>query len=49
MRFYFKYLRGYLLNLWRLRDHDAAYRNIPFERDAFERQYKTSQDIDRRI
>jgi hypothetical protein len=37
-RFYLIYFRDYLANLWRLRDHDAAYRNIPFEREAYERE-----------
>ena len=36
--FYFIYLRDYLVNLWRLRNHDAAYRSIPFEREAYERE-----------
>ncbi len=48
-RFYLVYLRDYLSNLWRLRDHDAAYRNIPFEREAFERERETGKDNDRRI
>lgn len=37
-RFYFIYFRDYLTNLHRLRNHDAAYRNIPFEREAYERE-----------
>ena len=37
-RFYYIYLRDYLINLWHLRDHDAAYRNIPFEKEAYERE-----------
>ena len=37
-RFYFIYFRDYLANLRRLRNHDAAYRNIPFEREAYERE-----------
>ncbi|CCJ05500.1 hypothetical protein [Methylocystis sp. SC2] len=50
-RFYLIYLRDYLINLWRLRDHDAAYRNIPFEREAFERENEreAGQDDDRRM
>jgi hypothetical protein len=36
--FYLVYFVDYLANLWRLRDHDAAYRNIRFEREARERQ-----------
>jgi len=48
-RFYLIYLRDYLVNLWRLRDHDAAYRNIPFEKEAFERQNEGGKDIDRRM
>ncbi len=35
-RFYLIYLCDYLANLWRLRDHDAAYRHIRFEREARE-------------
>lgn len=37
-RFYLIYFRDYLANLVRLRNHDAAYRNIPFEKEAFERE-----------
>ena len=48
-RFYLIYLRDYLLNLYRLRNHDAAYRNIPFEKEAFERQNEGGKDIDRRM
>src|SRR5688572_12437447 len=33
-RFYLIYFRDYLVNLWRLRDHDAAYRHIRFEKEA---------------
>ncbi len=36
--FYLIYFRDYLVNLWRLRDHDAAYRAIPFEREAYRRE-----------
>lgn len=35
-RFYLIYLCDYVSNLWRLRDHDAAYRHIRFEREARE-------------
>ena len=35
-RFYLLYFCDYLANLWRLRDHDAAYRHIRFEREARE-------------
>jgi hypothetical protein len=38
VRFYFIYFRDHLANLWRLRNHDAAYRNIPFEKEAYERE-----------
>ena len=50
-RFYLIYLRDYLINLWRLRDHDAAYRNIPFEKEAFERENEreSGQDDARRM
>ena len=37
LRFYLIYFCDYLANLWRLRDHDAAYRHIRFEREARER------------
>jgi hypothetical protein len=37
-RFYLIYFRDYLVNLWRLRNHDAAYRSIPFEKEAYERE-----------
>jgi hypothetical protein len=36
-RFYLIYFSDYLANFWRLRDHDAAYRHIQFEREACER------------
>jgi hypothetical protein len=45
-RFYLIYFRDYLWNLWRLRNHDAAYRNIPFEKEAFERQSEVGRDLD---
>lgn len=35
-RFYLIYFCDYLANLWRMRDHDAAYRHIRFEREACE-------------
>lgn len=35
--FYLIYLCDYVANLWQLRDHDAAYRHIRFEREARER------------
>lgn len=37
-RFYLIYFWDYLANLWRLCDHDAAYRHIRFEREACERE-----------
>jgi hypothetical protein len=46
MRFYLIYFRDYLTNLWRFREHDAAYRNIPFEVEAFERQSEMASDLD---
>lgn len=45
-RFYLIYFRDYLTNLWRLRNHDAAYRNIPFETEAYERQSELEKDLD---
>lgn len=38
LRFYTVYLRDYLANLWRLRNHQRAYRNIPFEIEAYARE-----------
>jgi hypothetical protein len=37
-RFYLIYLRDYVVSLRRLRNHDTAYRNIPFEKEAYERE-----------
>jgi hypothetical protein len=37
-RFYLIYLHDYLANLRCFRNHDAAYRNIPFEKEAYERE-----------
>lgn len=37
-RFYFSYFREYVINLWRLRGHYAAYRTISFEKEAYERE-----------
>jgi hypothetical protein len=48
-RFYLIYLRDYFINLYRLRDHDAAYRNIPFEKEAFERESEAGKNDDRRM
>ncbi len=45
-RFYLIYFRDYFCNLWRLRDHDAAYRNIPLEKEALERQAEIASDLD---
>lgn len=36
--FYAKYLLHYARGLWRHRNHDLAYRNNPFEREAYERE-----------
>jgi hypothetical protein len=33
-QFYAIYLCDYFLNLWRFRNHDRAYRNIRFEKEA---------------
>ena len=38
VQFYLIYLRDYLANLCRFRNHDTAYRNIPFEKEAYERE-----------
>lgn len=37
-RFYLIYFRDYLTYLWLLRDHEAAYRSIPFEKEAYRRE-----------
>lgn len=36
--FYLLYLLAYARGLWRHRNHDLAYRNIPFEKEAYERE-----------
>lgn len=36
--FYARYLTDYLRGLWRLRNHDAAYRAIAFEQEAYARE-----------
>lgn len=36
VKFYLLYLCDYVSNLWRLRNHDAAYRHIRFEKEARE-------------
>jgi hypothetical protein len=36
VKFYLIYFCDYVSNLWRLRDHNAAYRHIRFEREARE-------------
>lgn len=36
--FYMIYLKDYLWNLMRFRDHDKAYEEIPFEKEAYARQ-----------
>lgn len=33
--FYILYILNYGLNLWRYKNHDAAYLNIVFEREAY--------------
>lgn len=38
LAFYLIYLRDYLWNLIRFRDHDRAYREIPFEVEAYARE-----------
>ena len=46
IRFYLIYFCDYLANLWRLREHDAAYRHIRFEREARERVRLICDDLD---
>lgn len=36
--FYILYLFLYLFNLMRFRNHDAAYRNIAFEKEAYQHE-----------
>ncbi|MFL5784184.1 MAG: hypothetical protein ACJ76H_06225 [Bacteriovoracaceae bacterium] len=38
-RFYFLYLKEYFLGRWDGLSHNEAYRNISFEREAYENQY----------
>ena len=42
-RFYLIYFRDYVVNLWRLRNHNAAYRNIRFEKEAYSRELESFQ------
>ena len=37
-KFYLTYIRDYLKNLWKYRNHEKAYLNIPFEIEAYEAQ-----------
>ncbi len=34
--FYCIYMKDYLINLIKYRNHDKAYENIPFEKEAYE-------------
>ena len=43
--FYMIYLKDYLINLVRYRDHDIAYAEIPFEKEAYARQALASDLI----
>jgi len=47
-KFYAIYLKDYFKNLIKYRDHRTAYRNIPFEVEAYEKQFDTSIKIDQR-
>lgn len=38
IRFYTLYVYYYAKNIWKYRNHDLAYRNIPFEIEAYEKQ-----------
>jgi len=38
--FYFCYLCEYVRNLIRYKSHDAAYRNISFEKEAYEKEHQ---------
>lgn len=40
--FYLIYLKDYFKNLWRFRNHDLAYRRIPFEMEAYGRENEVS-------
>jgi penicillin-binding protein-related factor A (putative recombinase) len=46
IRFYLIYFRDYLANLWRLHDHDAAYRHVRFEREARELERPICANLD---
>src|SRR6218665_1729777 len=37
--FYVLYLLNYLVNLWSYRNHNEAYRNIIFEREAYRNEH----------
>lgn len=37
--FYIWYLVEYLIRRWQYKDHDTAYRNISFEREAYANDY----------
>ncbi len=41
--FYLIYLKDYALNLWRYRNHDEAYENIPFELEAYAREGEVNE------
>lgn len=36
--FYLIYVFSYLFNLIKYKNHDKAYRNIPFEKEAYEKE-----------
>lgn len=40
IRFYFQYVIEYIGNLFKYRNHDQAYRNISFEKEAYESEFR---------
>ncbi len=45
VKFYLIYLCDYVSNLWCLRDHNAAYWHIRFEREAREQALSASDEV----
>ena len=44
LKFYWIYLVDYFKNLWRYWNHDRAYREIPFEKEAYLFQGRSLED-----
>ncbi len=47
--FYIWYLINYLLNRFKYKTHDEAYRNIIFEREAFEQESNPDYLLNRKV